>query len=156
MKERHKAVPASYLILKKGNDILLGHRINTGYYDGWYTVPAGHIEAGELPLEALARESDEEIGISFDKKDAHLIHTMYRAKHDETGERADYFFLVEKWQNEPKNMEPNKCDELRWFSLDNLPNNLMRHVEFALEAIKNDINYSEIPFSESFMDPNNK
>ena len=91
MKERHKAVPASYLILKDGDKILLGRRTNTGYYDGWYTVPSGHVEVGELPLECLLREAYEEIGITFKKEDARFVHTMYRARHDETGERADFF-----------------------------------------------------------------
>lgn len=51
MQERNKAVPSSYLILKRDGKILLGRRINTHYYDGWYSVPAGHVEADELPTE---------------------------------------------------------------------------------------------------------
>ena len=94
MKDRNKATPAVYLILKKNRQVLLGRRINTGYYDGWYTLPSGHVEAGELPLDALLRESKEEIGITYEKKDAKLVHTLYRTKHDETGDRADYFLKL--------------------------------------------------------------
>ena len=156
MKERHKAVPSSYLILKKDGEILLGRRINTGYYDGWYTVPAGHVEPGELPLESLLREAQEEIGISFEKKDAQLVHTMYRTRHDETGDRADYFFVVERWSGEVKNMEPNKCDDLGWFTLNDLPKNMMHHVRLALNLYQKGVHYSELPFNEEFLNPNTR
>ncbi|HEY4512813.1 MAG TPA: NUDIX domain-containing protein [Candidatus Paceibacterota bacterium] len=156
MKKRNKAVPAVYLILQKGKEILFNRRINTGYYDGWYTVPSGHVEAGELPLDALAREAKEEIGIEFEKRDAKLVHTMYRTKHDETGDRADYFFVVEKWHGKPENMESDKCDDIRWFTLNNLPENLMHHTALGLEHYKNTVHYSEIPYHKKFLNPNNR
>jgi len=62
-KDRNKSVPASYLILRRGNEILLMRRKGSGYYDGWYSVPAGHVEAGELPMNALIREIKEELSI---------------------------------------------------------------------------------------------
>ena len=90
-KERNKAVPAVYLVLKKGDEILLMRRQGSGYYDGWYSVPAGHVEEGELPLEGLIRETTEELGIDLNPKYIHLVHTMYRTKHDKTGDRTDLF-----------------------------------------------------------------
>ena len=154
--DRNKAVPSSYLILKKGNQILLGHRINTGYYDGYWALPAGHVEADELPLEALAREAKEEIRLVFDPKHAKLVHTMYRAKMDETGQRVDLFFVVETWAGEPINIELNKCSELVWFSLDDLPEKVMDHVRYALKCYQKGIVYSELPFDKKFLNPNAK
>lgn len=154
MTERNKAVPAAYLILERGREILLGRRINTGYYDGWYTVPSGHIEAGELPRDGLAREALEEIGVTFDKSEARLVHTMYRTKHDQTGDRADYFFVVRNWQGEVRNCEPNKCDHLAWFSRDNLPSNFMHHVRLALQCYDRGERYSEVPFTKEYLNPN--
>ena len=58
--QRHSAVPAVYLILKKGDEILLQLRQGSGYFDDWYGVPAGHVEPGELPIAALVREIKEE------------------------------------------------------------------------------------------------
>ena len=37
-KERHKIVPASYLVLIKDSKILLSRRVNTGYEDGKYPM----------------------------------------------------------------------------------------------------------------------
>lgn len=154
--ERNKAVPASYAILEKNGQILLGRRINTGYYDGYYTVPSGHVEEGELPIGALIREVKEEIGVDIKTEDVQLIHTMFRAKHDATGQRADYFFLVKKWLGEPVNSEPYKCDELRWFPSEQMPEKMMHHVRYALECRKKGVSYSEIPFTSEWLNPNSK
>ena len=156
MQERHKAVPASYLILKKDEKILLGRRINTGYYDGYYVVPSGHIESDELPMGGLIREAKEEIGITILPEDAKFVHALYRAKHDETGARVDYFFEVEKWHGEVVNNEPHKCDDLQWFSFDQFPQNMVRHVQHALECYQKGIMYSELPFNQKFVSPNRK
>ncbi len=152
-KERNKAVPAVYLILKKNDEILLMRRQGSGYYDGWYSVPAGHVEAGELPCGALIREVVEELGITIDPKDARLAHTMYRTKHDETGDRVDMFFMVEKWSGEMTNTEPHKCDDIRWFSLNELPEHMMHHVRDAIWNIQNGIHYSELDVAHITVNP---
>jgi len=40
-------------------------------------------------------------------------------------------------------MEKNKCDEIKWFNLDNLVENITPQVEICLNTIKNKIIYSE-------------
>jgi 8-oxo-dGTP diphosphatase len=151
---QNKAVPSSYAFLLKDENVLLGRRINTGYYDGYYTVPSGHIEDGELPLGALKRELKEEVGTDIDTGSATLVHTMFRAKHDETGQRADYFFLVGSWTGEPTNAEPHRCNDLGWFPLSQLPTNMMHHVQYALECYQKGKYYSEIPFTKEWLNPN--
>jgi len=153
VKERNKAVSAVYLLLRKEDKILLMRRQNTGYYDGYYSVPAGHVEAGELPLSALARETKEEIGISIDQKNAELVHTMYRTKHDETGDRLDLFFIVEKWSGEIMNTEPHKCDDIQWFSITELPESMMHHVKYAIGQVEKGITFSELSLDEIVSNP---
>ena len=153
MKKRNKSVPAVYIILKKDSEILLGRRQNTTYYDGWYGVPADHIEAKELPISALIREAKEEVGININPKDVRLIHTLYRTAHDETGDRSDYFFIIEKWRGEPVIMEPEKCDDLKWFSVDQLPENTIHHERYVIESIKQGMNYSEINLENTVKNP---
>ncbi|MDD3284044.1 MAG: hypothetical protein PHZ07_00435 [Patescibacteria group bacterium] len=48
MTERHKITPASYLILKKENKILLGRRFNAKFENGNYILVSGHVELGKL------------------------------------------------------------------------------------------------------------
>lgn len=152
-KERNKTTPAVYLFLRRREKILLGRRQNSGYYDGWYSVPAGHVEFGELPINGLIREMKEELDITVNFKDLHLVHIMYRAKHDETGERLDLFFETKKWSGEIKINEPHKCDDLHWFPVKKLPENMMHHVKIALENAKKGILYSEIYPGNDFKIP---
>ena len=144
MKIRSKAVPAVYILLEQNGKILLGRRCNTGYQDGNYQVPAGHVEEGELPTEAIIRETKEEVNIDLAASDLELVHVGYRPKHDQSGDRIDLFFKAKQWSGEVKNMEPEKCDDLNWFSWDNLPENTVFHVGEAFRCIKKGVFYNEI------------
>ena len=77
-------------------------------------------------MPALVREIKEEIGIDIDMEQTHFVHTMYRAAHDVTGDRADYFWMTEHWNSVPLVCEPHKCKEFKWFSMDDLPENTIR------------------------------
>jgi 8-oxo-dGTP diphosphatase len=143
-KDRHKVVPASYFILRDQDKVLLLRRFNTGYEDGKYSLPAGHVDAGETFTEALVREVEEEIGITLELQDVRVAHIMHRKSID--SERVDAFFVAEKWSGEPKNMEPHKCDDLSWYSLSELPVNIIPYVRQALECVHNGKFYSEFGF----------
>jgi ADP-ribose pyrophosphatase YjhB (NUDIX family) len=133
---RNPAVTASYLVLRDGDKILFARRCNTGYQDGNYQVPAGHVDAGELPSEALIREVAEEIGITIVPEDVKFVHTSFRPKTDSTGDRVDYFFEVNKWKGEVINCEPDKCDDLLWVKPSEMPENTTPHVKVAIECIE--------------------
>jgi len=144
MKIRNKAIPAVYILLEKDGKILLGRRCNTGYQDGNYQVPAGHVEEEELPTEAIIRETKEEVNIDLVAENIELVHVGYRPKHDPTGDRIDLFFKAKQWSGEVKNMEPEKCDDLNWFSWNNLPENTVFHVREAFECVQKGVFYNEI------------
>ena len=144
MKERNKAVPAVYLLLEKDGKILIARRCNTGYQDGNYNLPSGHVEDGELPKRAMIREAEEEINIHLAEEDLEFVHASYRPKHDETGNRMDIFFRAAKWSGELLNAEPHKCDDLRWVNPGELPSNMTPHVRKIIEDVQKDIMYSEL------------
>lgn len=145
MKERNKAVPAVYLILKRDAEILLMKRANSGYYDGWYSLPAGHVEYRELPFDALIRECEEEIGITLKKEDLEFAHLCYCGASNETGDRMNMFVVCDQGHAyEPVNAESEKCSELRWFKLEELPENTVHNVRFALEKVSQGDVYSEL------------
>jgi mutator protein MutT len=145
-KERFKIIPAVYLVLIKENKILLSRRYNTGYFDSYYSFPAGHLDGDETLKQAMIREAKEEIGIILDPLTLELIHTMNRKIPN--NERVDFFFTTKKWVNEPKIMEPEKCDDLNWFELDNLPENIIPYIKQMIDSFLNNINYSEIENEE--------
>lgn len=143
-KDRHTVVPASYLMLRRGDEVLLARRCNTGYEDGKYGVPAGHVERGETFTEALIREVSEEVGLCLDPESIRVAHIMHRKSYG--SERIDTFFVAERWEGEAKNMEPHKCDDLAWFSVDDLPENTIAYVRHALDRIRAGEFYSEFGF----------
>ncbi len=114
-KERNKIIPASYLILQQQDKFLFMQRANTGYMDGFYGLPSGHVEAQETLLQALVREAYEEVGITILPENAELVHVSSRIKCND-GDRIDFFFLVKSWREEVKNCEPEKCAEICWLS----------------------------------------
>ena len=141
IKERHKIIPASYLVLIKNNKILLQRRFNTGYEDGKYSLVAGHVDKGETFTEAIIREVKEEAGITLQAEDLSVVHVMNR--NIESDERIDIFFTAKKWTGNIENKEPNKCDDLSWFDLDDMPDNVIPYIKEAINCLKKKITYSE-------------
>ena len=100
------------------NRVLLHRRINTGYMDGYYDFPSGHVDEGEGFVTAIARELAEETSLRAAEEDLHLKHL--NLNHTDFP-YINAVFDVRKWQGEPKIMEPNKCDDMGFFALDELP-----------------------------------
>ena len=131
MKKRFRLIIDVHLFLLKDDKILLIKRANTGYMDGYYHVPAGHLEGNERLIDALIRETKEEVGIEIKEEDVHLVHLMHNKSDTE---RLALFFEAQKWRGKVKNMEPQKHSEIGWFKLNRLPK---KTVPYAKEAIKN-------------------
>ena len=133
MKEpRFSLVSAVHLFLLRGQQVLLLRRRNTGYEDGNYSVPAGHLDGGEQVIQAAIREVREEVGIEITPEDLDVVGIMHRKAEDE---RIDFFVAARRWDGEPRNCEPDKCDQLRWVDIDKLPANVIPYVRRALETI---------------------
>lgn len=129
-----------HILLKRGNEILLLKRANTGYEDGKYHLPAGHKEEGESVSTATVREAKEEIGVDIDPADLKLRHVMHNHSNNE---RIGFFFETEKWKGDPVNMEPNKCSELKWVDQNSLPENMVAYGKSAIELSNQGVIYSE-------------
>ena len=72
-------VPASYVLLLRGREVLLQRRQNTGYMDGfWVAGAAGHVEPGETSRQAAVREVREELGVDIDAGNLELATVMQR------------------------------------------------------------------------------
>lgn len=142
-KERFKIIPAVYVLLEKDGKVLFMRRYNTGYRDGQYTLPSGHLDGGETLLDAAIRETKEELDIDLSAEDMELVHVINRPKSADH-ERVDFFFKAEKWSGEPRIAEPNKCDNLLWLDLSNLNKEpLVEFVEQVLELVNKKVLYSQ-------------
>ncbi|NTU73652.1 NUDIX domain-containing protein [Candidatus Roizmanbacteria bacterium] len=136
---RFQITPSVYLILRRGEEILLMRRANTGHQDGNYSVVAGHIKKEETPTIAVIREALEEVGISVKADDVKLVQVVYRA----LDARVNFFFAVDTWKGEPYNKEEDKCDDVRWFPIKNLPGNMAPYVKKAIIHYFKGIPYME-------------
>ncbi|MFF2496399.1 NUDIX domain-containing protein [Agromyces sp. NPDC058064] len=138
---RFTVVPAAYVLLRRGHEVLLQLRRGTGYYDEhWAFGAAGHVEAGESLLAGAAREAEEELGVSVEPGALELLTLMHRT--DGSGrpieQRFDVFFAVDEWAGEPRLLETQKAAALEWFSLDALPEPVVPHELRVLEALRDD------------------
>lgn len=130
--EKFRAILSVYLVLQReDNSVLLLLRKNTGYCDGQYGLPAGHVDGDERLHVAMIREAKEEAGIDVREEDLQFIHTMHR--HCGDHERIDYFFLCNKWQGDVQNVEPHKCEGLSWHNPHTLPNNVIDYYQQMFE-----------------------
>jgi 8-oxo-dGTP diphosphatase len=112
--------------------VLLGRRQNTGFADGAFHLPSGHLEAGESVVAALIREAREETGLTIGPEQVEFAHVM----HDGEGAgRVHFFFFVRQWSGTPVNREPDKCSELGWFAFDQLPEPIVAYCRAALTHI---------------------
>lgn len=131
---------ACYMIIEENNKILLQKRCGSGYFDGYYSVPAGHLEENEKCIDCIIREFKEETNLNVDKNDIKLLFTLGAT------EKSNYiclFFGAEKYSGEMKIMEPNKCGELKFFDLNNLPENLVPELRTFLEDRSKGLNYGD-------------
>lgn len=146
MKERYAIVSAVYLLTRnEHNQVLMGKRQNSGYYDEWYGVPAGHVDGNESLKSAMIREAKEELDIDIKEEDLTLVHTLHRAK---TGdyERLDFFFTCDTWEGEPRIAEPDKCTELTWIDPTDESVDIMPHVRRVIARVETGENYSDEDF----------
>lgn len=144
LKERYQSKVAVFLILTKEVDgqtyILLQKRYNTGYMDGKYdTACSGHLEKGESLSMALIREAKEEIDLEIKEEDLQLVSIIHPYQED----YINVFFTTNKYIGIPKIMEPNKCDDLKWFDINELPENIIMRIKNVLVNIKRGIIYDD-------------
>lgn len=59
MTERVKFNASVSFIIKQDTKILLFYRTDGYFKDGWWVLPAGHVEEGETATEAVIRECKE-------------------------------------------------------------------------------------------------
>jgi ADP-ribose pyrophosphatase YjhB (NUDIX family) len=136
MKERYTLPVAVYLIVSNSNnEILLLKRQNTWFLDWYYWLISWHKEKDENILQALVRETKEEADIDIDLENIKFVSVMNRKAWDR--EYIDYFFTL-NYDWEYKNMESNKCEHLKFFSLDNLPEKIIDYIKYVIDNMNSD------------------
>ncbi|MGK4585352.1 NUDIX hydrolase [Kitasatospora sp. HPMI-4] len=124
-----------HLVVIDGGTVLLGRRRNTTYAAGLWHLPAGHMERGEPVTRSMTREAEEELGIAIAEDDLELVHTLHHLDADDGRSRLQLFFRSARYAGQVRNAEPHKCEELRWWPLDRLPDDIVPYTAHALGEI---------------------
>lgn len=135
---------ALLFLLNANNEVLLLRRINTPFGNNCYSLPGRQIESGETATQAAVREAAHSIGITLDPEILNCVHVMHRKCND-----PEFFAAVFKpqaWEGMPTNQEPTRHDDLRWFPLDALPENIVPAHAHAIQQILQNKQYSEHGF----------
>ena len=57
------------------------------------------------------------------------------------------FFTTQKYEGIPKIIEKEKCEDLNWFNIDNLPKNTIERIKNVLKNMQYGIIYDDGKFS---------
>lgn len=105
------------LILNEENKVLLALRSQKAKNErGKWEIPGGAVEFGETLEHALHREVQEEFGVtvSIIKRFNIVDHILPEEKQHWVAQT----FLCRIVSGEPRNCEPEKCDDLGWFTVE--------------------------------------
>lgn len=128
----HAGIPTGvHVVLEREGEVLLMRRNGTGFFDGLYSLPGGHVEEGESLRDAAVREMLEETGIRLHAAVLDVLGVVHRRS---DSNRIDFFLHAREWQGEPAVCEPDKCDDMRWMCRSQLPGNTVPYVREALAA----------------------
>lgn len=124
-------VPVGVHVLLEREDgaVLLMRRAGTGFFDGLYSLPGGHLEAGEAIADTARRELLEELGVEIDAPDLGYLGVVHRLSDTN---RIEFFMRTARWRNVPRIAEPDKCDALEWCLPSALPENTVPYIRAAL------------------------
>lgn len=150
-KERYSLRCAVFLILTKFENgkeyTLLQKRFHTGLLDGQYDVAcSGHLEPEETLKEAMIRETKEEIGIDVKKENLSYVSTIHAKFSD-----AEYLlisFHASIFDGVPEIMEPDKCNELKWVPINDLPKEIIDTRKMMIEDYLHSNTYQEYGFNK--------
>ncbi len=107
--QRHRIVAA---VLVADRRVLLCHRsASKEWYPAVWDLPGGHVEAGEAPGHALARELREELGIDVAVPEEDCCARLL------TDQFEMQVWRITEWAGSPRNHAPEEHDEIAWFTL---------------------------------------
>ncbi len=142
MRERYSLSVSIFVIVRSGERVLLLRRANTGWKDGFYSLPAGGHDGAETLAAAAARELMEETSLHADEQDLKLVHLLHCAMGDSGDEWLGAFFEAERWTGEPRLVENAKHDHLGWHAISELPSNTIPYTRQGIELAQQQITFS--------------
>lgn len=127
---QHVWVGQAAIIMRDGQFLMIKRAGKHG--PGTWSVPGGWQEVGETFEQAVRREVREEVGCEIGNLRFGAVTNNYFP--EENIHSISIFTLADWVSGEPQNLEPEKCEELRWVDFDSLPTPLFRPWEELLQS----------------------
>lgn len=124
-------VGSGVVILNEQNELLLMLRSPKSRNEhGMWAIPGGKVEFNERIEDTIVREVQEEIGITLVRPQSvgYIDHMITSEKQH----WVSIIFIAESYTGTVTNCEEDKCEELKWFALDAIPENASPVVHKAL------------------------
>lgn len=122
-----------HVLLEQDGKVLMLRRAGTGFFDGLYSLPGGHVEAGESLVQTAVRELFEETGLCVEPGALTYLGVIHRLSDTN---RIDFFLQARRWTGTPEICEPDKCDALVWRARALPADDLVPYVRYALAQEK--------------------
>ena len=140
--ERFKLLASVHILFIKKDKILLSLRKNISS-DGLYSVVAGHLDGGETVTQAIIREAKEEVGVEISPKDIEIKTVCHSYNNRNNREFIQFYITCDKWVGEPTNKEPEKCGEIKFYPINDLPKNMVPYIKDAIDKVFSGVKYYE-------------
>lgn len=112
-----KRIESTLLILRDGDKILLAKK-KRGFGKGLYNGVGGKLEKGESVLDAMIRETQEEIGVTPTVYEKYGINEFLEFVNGEETNLVFHLFIATEWDGEPTESEEMAPG---WFDIDDIP-----------------------------------
>lgn len=137
--EQRIDVACAVLVFDERNNVLLVKRRRDPHVpEALWCWPTGRLEFGETGAQAAARETLEETGVTIRILSPHPQHVSEYIEPVKEEHCVLLEYVGRYVSGEEQNMEPEKHDAVRWFSLASLPENLSFSTKTALEKVLKD------------------
>ena len=120
-----------HTLLLRRDSVLLLRRARTGYRDGWYALPGGHLERDESIVACAVRECREETGIAIEPAALKPAAAMPYRSDGQQG--VDFIMVCRDVVGEPRLAEPERFDDIAFFPIGALPPRTVAYVARALD-----------------------
>lgn len=110
-------------------EIFLLRRAGTGFMDGFYVPPGGHLHAGESVAQAAGRECLEETGVTPARLEPLCVLPYRSGRH----QGFNFVFAGGELPAQPHLAEPAASDQADWHPVDALPEPVAPWLDTALE-----------------------
>lgn len=113
------------LLINEAGEILFQQRAPGTYFAGFWSLPGGHVEAGEALETAAVRELAEELGIAAHPADLVPLAVIHRASDTN---RIEFLFTLREWRGVPRCCEPDRATALAWYPATSAPEPLVPYL----------------------------